>query len=283
MAAAYSTPMVTNTQTQPPNVISSPIASQKPPMLSVRKVEKVYGSRGNKTQALAGVSFDVNKGEFMGIMGASGSGKTTLLNCISTIDRPSAGQILVDGDNIATLNKRQLAKFRRDDLGFIFQDSNLLNTLTGFENVALALSIKHVPASAIPLLVDSIASRLGVKEVLKKYPYEMSGGQQQRIAAARAMVSEPKFILADEPTGALDSKSSMQLLEMLELLNRDLAATIIMVTHDAFAASFTDRVVFLRNGKIFNEIRRGSDTREQFFSRILDVVAFLGGEANNVA
>lgn len=253
------------------------------PILRVRQLEKIYGGRNSATKALAGVSFNIAKGEFVGIMGASGSGKTTLLNCISTIDRPTAGQILVDGRDITSLGRRGLAKFRRDDLGFIFQDSNLLNTLNAFENIALALTIKHEPASTIPKRVQEMALKLGVDGVLKKYPYQMSGGQKQRISAARAMVTDPKIILADEPTGALDSHSASQLLEILERMNRVLGATILMVTHDAYAASFTNRVLFLQNGSVFKELNRGTDTRERFFARILDVVAFLGGEANNVA
>lgn len=272
MSEVMAVPMMTNAR-----------LSKERPILTVRQVEKIYGNKDSATRALNGVSFDVSRGEFMSIMGASGSGKTTLLNCISTIDKPTAGQILIDGKNITTEGRRGLAKFRREDLGFIFQDSNLLNTLTGFENIALALTIKHVSPAAITALVQEMAERLGVANVLKKYPYQMSGGQKQRVAAARAMVTDPKLILADEPTGALDSKSSSQLLEILEMMNRELNATIIMVTHDAYAASFTDRVLFLQNGAIFNEILKGDDTREQFFARILNVVAFLGGESTHVA
>lgn len=249
--------------------------------LSVKQLMKVYGRKGSTTKALDGISFNVENGEFVGIMGASGSGKTTLLNCIATIDKPTGGQVIVAGKEVSNMGRRSLSKFRRDDLGFIFQDSNLLNTLNGFENIALALTIKHDPTRSIPDRVESMARTLGISDVLKKYPYEMSGGQRQRIAAARAMVSDPKLVLADEPTGALDSKSSAVMLEVMEMLNTDLGATILMVTHDAFAASFTNRILFLQNGRLFSEIRRGTDTREQFFSRILEVVAFLGGEANN--
>ncbi len=253
------------------------------PILSVRQIEKVFGTRDSITHALAGVSFDVQTGEFVGIMGPSGSGKTTLLNCVSTIDKPSSGHILVGGRDITTLTKRQLAKFRRDELGFIFQDSNLLDTLTGYENIALALSIKHERTSTIPAPVESIAKSLGVEGVLKKYPYQMSGGQKQRVAAARAIVSDPKLVLADEPTGALDSRSAQIMLETLDMMNTQLGATIMMVTHDAFAASFTSRVLFIKDGTLFNEIRRGDMTREEFFGRILEVIAFLGGDAGHAA
>lgn len=253
------------------------------PILSVRQIEKVFGSRDSVTHALSGVSFDVEAGEFVGIMGPSGSGKTTLLNCVSTIDKPTGGHILVGGRDITGLSKRALAKFRRDDLGFIFQDSNLLDTLTGYENIALALTIKHDTPSSIPARVESIARSLSVEGVLKKYPYQMSGGQRQRVAAARAIVSDPKLVLADEPTGALDSRNAQIMLETLDLMNRDMGATIMMVTHDAFAASFTNRVLFIKDGTLFNEIRRGDMAREQFFNRIMEVIAFLGGDSSHAA
>ena len=253
------------------------------PVLSVRNIEKVFGSRDSITHALAGVSFDVERGEFVGIMGPSGSGKTTLLNCVSTIDVPTGGSILVGGRDITGASKRQLAKFRRDDLGFIFQDSNLLDTLNGYENIALALTIKHESPASIPAKIEAIAKNLGVEGVLKKYPYQMSGGQKQRIAAARAIVSDPKLILADEPTGALDSRSAQIMLETLEMMNTQMNATIMMVTHDAFAASFTNRVLFIKDGTLFNEIRRGDMTREDFFARIMEVIAFLGGDASHAA
>lgn len=252
------------------------------PILSVRQIEKVFGTRDSITHALAGVSFDVEEGEFVGIMGPSGSGKTTLLNCVSTIDKVTNGRILVAGRDITSLSKNALAKFRRDDLGFVFQDANLLDTLTGFENIALALTIKHEPPSTIPGKVNAIAKNLGVEGVLKKYPYQMSGGQRQRVAAARAIISDPKLILADEPTGALDSRSAQITLETLELMNRQMNATIMMVTHDAFAASFTNRVLFIKDGTLFNEIRKGDTSREDFFSRIMEVIAFLGGDSSHV-
>ncbi len=253
------------------------------PILSVRSIEKVFGSRDSVTHALAGVSFDVAAGEFVGIMGPSGSGKTTLLNCVSTIDTVTSGHIIVGGRDITGMSKRQLAKFRRDDLGFIFQDSNLLDTLTGFENISLALTIKGEPARAIPGKVNAMAARLGVDGVLQKYPYQMSGGQKQRVAAARAMVTDPKLILADEPTGALDSRAATVMLEIMEMMNEQMGVTIMMVTHDAFAASYTGRVLFIKDGAVFNELRRGDESRDAFFARIMEVVSFLGGEAGHVS
>lgn len=248
-------------------------------VLSIRRLEKVFGSRESVTTALAGISFDVRAGEFVGIMGPSGSGKTTLLNCVSTIDAPTSGQIQVAGEDVTKMSKRQLAKFRRDDLGFIFQDSNLLDTLNGRENIALALTIRNESPSRIAAKVDAVAEQLGVSDVLKKFPHQMSGGQRQRVAAARAIVGNPKLVLADEPTGALDSRSSAVMLDALSTMNETLGATIMMVTHDAFAASFTSRVLFIKDGALFSEIRRGSLSREEFYSRIMEVVVFLGGGA----
>lgn len=245
--------------------------------LVVSGVEKVFGGRGAMTQALRGVSFTVAKGEYVSIMGQSGSGKTTLLNCISTIDRPTSGRISIDGEDTSLMSRKRLARFRRDALGFVFQDFNLLDTLNGYENIALALTIKRTPAALIDSQVKAIASKLGVSEVLKRFPNQMSGGQKQRVAAARAIVADPKLILADEPTGALDSRSASMLLEAFEMMNADLGATIVMVTHDAFAASFSNRVIFLRDGQIFNELHRGTLSREDFFMRIMEVVSFLGG------
>lgn len=250
-------------------------------LLSVQHIEKVFGGKSNLTHALDGVSLDVVQGEFVSIMGPSGSGKSTLLNCISTIDRPSNGRILIKGQDVTVLGSRALAKFRREQLGFIFQDSNLLDTLTGYENIALALTIKGTPASQIPTLVNEVSHKLGVESSLKQYPNQMSGGQRQRVAAARAIVSDPSLILADEPTGALDSHNATVMLETLESMNQNLGATILMVTHDAYAASFTNRVLFLSDGRIFNEVRRGTQSREEYFTRIMEVVTFLGGEARH--
>ena len=250
-------------------------------MLSVRQIEKVYGNRDSITHALNNVSFNVMPGEFVGIMGPSGSGKTTLLNCVATIDTVTSGHILVDGRDITGLRSRALAKFRRDDLGFIFQDSNLLDTLTGFENIALALTVKGEPTGQVKPKVDAIAATLGVSEVLGKYPYQMSGGQRQRIAAARAMVADPKLVLADEPTGALDSRSATVMLETLSMMNASLGATIMMVTHDSYAASFANRILFVKDGAVFNEIRKGDTSRKDFFARIMEVVTFLGGDVRD--
>lgn len=251
-------------------------------ILKLDNVEKYYGNKANLTKAVDKISFSVEKGEFVGIMGASGSGKTTLLNCISTIDRVTAGHIYVGDKDITTIRGNELNKFRREELGFIFQDFNLLDTLTGYENIALALSIQNVKPKEIDSRIQEVAKRLGIEEVLNKYSYQMSGGQKQRVAAARALITNPKLILADEPTGALDSKSSRYLLESMKEMNEGLAATILMVTHDAFTASYASRVIFIKDGKIFNEIRRGDDTRKQFFNRIIEVVTVLGGDRKSV-
>lgn len=252
------------------------------PILKVQNIEKYYGNKGNVTKAVDNISFEVEKGEYVGIMGASGSGKTTLLNCISTIDTATAGHIFISDSDITTLNSKKLAKFRREELGFIFQDFNLLDTLTAYENIALALSILGTPANQVDERVLGVAQKLEITDVLKKYPYQMSGGQKQRVASARAIVTNPSLVLADEPTGALDSKSSRMLLESFDKLNSELSATILMVTHDAFTASYCKRIIFIKDGKIFNEIHRGNDTRKQFFNKIIEVVTLLGGDNNNV-
>ena len=246
-------------------------------ILQVTDLKKVYGKGGSLTRALDGVSLSLEAGEFVGVMGPSGSGKTTLLNCVSTIDRPAAGSIVIDGREIGRLKGKALAKFRRERLGFIFQDCNLLDTLTAYENIALSLAIVRAPARTIDQQVREMAELLGISDCLDKYPYQMSGGQQQRCAAARAMVTRPALVLADEPTGALDSKSSQLLLDRLEALNRELGATILMVTHDAFTASCCRRVVFLRDGKLFLELHRGNDSRKVFFKKIIQVVTEMGG------
>ena len=246
-------------------------------ILTVTDLKKVYGKGGSLTRALDGVSLSLEAGEFVGVMGPSGSGKTTLLNCVSTIDRPSAGSIVIDGKELTRLKGKELAKFRRERLGFIFQDCNLLDTLTTYENIALSLSIIRAPAGEINGRVREMAGLLGISNCLNKYPYQMSGGQQQRCAAARAMVTHPALVLADEPTGALDSKSSQLLLDRLDELNMELGATILMVTHDAFTASCCRRVVFLRDGKLFLELHRGNDSRKVFFKKIIQVVTEMGG------
>ncbi len=251
-------------------------------ILEVKNVEKYYGSKSNLTKAVDNISFNVKKGEFVGIMGASGSGKTTLLNCISTIDRVTTGNIFIDNLDITKLKGNKLNKFRREELGFIFQDFNLLDTLTAFENIALALTIQKVNANSIEKRVNDIAEKLDIKGILNKYPYQLSGGQKQRVASARAIITNPKLILADEPTGALDSKSAKQLLEIFTTLNEDIHATILMVTHDAFTASYADRIIFIKDGKIFNELVKGNDTRKEFFEKIIEVQTLLGGELSDV-
>lgn len=251
------------------------------PVLEVAHLEKVYGALGNVTRALNDVSFTVNRGEFVGIMGTSGSGKSTLLNCVSTIDSATSGTIRINGQDVTRMKQAKLSQFRREELGFIFQDSNLLDTLTARENIVLPLTIARTNSAEISTRVQDVAARLSISQVLDKYPYQMSGGQQQRVAAARALVTDPTMIMADEPTGALDSKSARLLLESLEALNRRLRATVLMVTHDSFAASYTSRVLFIRDGKIFTELRRGDIDRREFFDRIMEVVAMMGGEGSD--
>lgn len=250
-------------------------------ILKIEKIEKYYGNKSNLTKAINNISFTVDKGEFVAIMGASGSGKTTLLNCISTIDRVTSGNIYIGGHDITKLRGNKLNKFRRDELGFIFQDFNLLDTLTAYENIAMALSIKDIPVNDIDKKIMEVANYLDISDVLNKYPYQMSGGQKQRVVSARAIITNPKLILADEPTGALDSKSSKMLLERFNYLNQQKQATILMVTHDSFTASYASRVIFIKDGKVFHELRKGEDTRRQFFNKIIDVVTLLGGDLND--
>lgn len=251
-------------------------------ILNVQNIEKYYGNKGNITKAIDNISFNVEEGEFVGIMGPSGSGKTTLLNCISTIDTVSTGNIIINDKDITKLKSKSLDNFRQNELGFIFQDFNLLDTLTAYENIALALTIKGEKASNIDSKIKEVAKYLDIQEVLPKYPYQMSGGQKQRVASARAIVTDPSLVLADEPTGALDSKSSRLLLERFEMLNKDLKTTILMVTHDAFTASYAHRILFIKDGKIFTELVRGNDSRKEFFNRIMEVVTLLGGDDNDV-
>ena len=251
-------------------------------MLQVQKIEKYYGSKNNVTKALDRVSFDVEAGEFLAIMGASGSGKTTLLNCISTIDTISAGKILLDGMSIADLGEEELAKFRRERLGFVFQDFNLLDTLTVEENIGLALSLNHQNPGTVQNRVREVAGKLGITDILTKFPYQVSGGQKQRAACARAMVAGQSLLLADEPTGALDSRASKNLLKIMTAMNQDMGATILMVTHDAYSASYAGRVLFLKDGRVFNELLRGERGRSVFYHEILDVLAALGGDISDV-
>ena len=251
-------------------------------ILDVKNIEKYYGNKSNLTKAIDNISFSVKKGEFVGIMGASGSGKTTLLNCISTIDRVTAGDIIINNQNITKLKGNQINKFRREELGFIFQDFNLLDTLTAYENIALALTIQKVNVNEIDKRVKEVAQKLDITEILKKYPYQISGGQKQRVAICRAIITNPQLILADEPTGALDSKSARQVLESFETLNQTLNATILMVTHDSFTASYANRILFIKDGKIFNELVKGDSTRKEFFEKIIEVQTLLGGELGDV-
>lgn len=251
-------------------------------ILKLEHIQKYYGNEETITKAINDISFSVKRGEFLGIMGASGSGKTTMLNCISTIDTVSAGHIYLDGTDVTKIKPKALARFRRENLGFIFQDFNLLDTLTISENIALALTINKVPVSEIETRVHDIAGTLNITEILNKYPYQVSGGQKQRCACARAIINKPKLILADEPTGALDSHSSQMLLATMQSINEQLDATILLVTHDAFSASYANRILFLKDGEIFTEIHRGNDTRKAFFDKILNVLTMMGGGQTDV-
>ena len=251
-------------------------------VLKIENLKKYYGVNTNITKAVDGISFSVLEGEFVAIMGASGSGKTTLLNCVSTIDTVTSGHIFVDNRDITTVKEDDLADFRRENLGFIFQDFNLLDTLTIEENISLSLIINNENTNKVDEKVKNIADKLGISDILKKFPYEVSGGQKQRCACARALINNPKLILADEPTGALDSKSSRLLLETMDEMNNKLKATILMVTHDSFSASFCKRVLFLKDGKIYNKIIKGEKTRKEFFNEILDMLTLLGGDVGNV-
>ncbi len=248
------------------------------PVVEVRDLSKCYGSahgkreEGSVTHALSHVSFTVASGEFVGIMGPSGSGKSTLLNCLATLDAPTMGTVAVGGRSVAGLRGRELARFRREELGFVFQDANLLDTLTAYENIALALTIRRVGSREIDERVRQIAGVLGIGGVLDQYPYQLSGGQRQRVAAARATVGRPSLILADEPTGALDSKSARDLLESFERLN-NLGATILMVTHDAAAASFCSRIIAIKDGVLAGELSRDASDRPAFYERIVTRMA----------
>ena len=248
-------------------------------ILRVDDIQKFYGNKGNLTKAIDHISFSVRKGEFLGIMGASGSGKTTLLNCISTIDTVTSGHIYVEEKDITALHGAQLADFRGKKLGFIFQNFNLLDTLTAYENISLALSIAGTKPSEIEQRIPQIAQALNIQDVLGKYPYQMSGGQQQRVAAARAMVTNPAIVLADEPTGALDSKAAQELLRLFSSVNHD-GQTILMVTHSVKAASSANRVMFIKDGEVFHQLYRGNLTDEQMYQKISDTLTVLeaGGE-----
>lgn len=239
-------------------------------VVKVQDITKTYGKKGQKQyQALKGISFDVERGEFVGIMGASGSGKTTLLNILSTLDQPTSGKVLINNRDITDLNKNQMADFRGQEIGFIFQDFNLLDNLTNRENIALPLSLQNVKASQIKPKVEKIAQRLGIEQILDKYPAEISGGQKQRVASARALVHEPAILYGDEPTGALDSKSATELLETMKDLNEKDKVSILMVTHDPYSASYAQRILFIKDGKIGNELTKGMKSREEFYQEII--------------
>lgn len=246
-------------------------------ILQAKNVNKTFGTKGNLYTALQNINLSIEEGEYVGIMGPSGAGKSTLLNIFSTIDTPSSGEITIDGQNIVAMNEEKLSDFRRNKLGFIFQDYNLLDTLTVKENILLPLALSKVPAAEIEKRVEEIADTFGIREILEKYPYHISGGQKQRAAASRAIVSNPSLILADEPTGALDSKSATGLLESLSKLNQQNQATILMVTHDAYAASYCKRVIFINDGRLFKELHKRDMTRQAFFGQIIEVLATLGG------
>ncbi len=253
-------------------------------IVEVRDVSKCYGGAQNKrgkhghtesmTRALDHISFYVEAGEFVGIMGPSGSGKSTLLNCLATIDVPTNGRITIGGKDIVGLSSKELARFRREELGFIFQDSNLLDTLTIRENISLALTLTHTPSREVVSQVNELGRRLGISETLDRYPYEVSGGQKQRAAAARAVITKPHLILADEPTGALDTKSARDLMNTMGFLNQ-MGATILMVTHDSSVASYCNRIVFIRDGKLWGQMSRGNDDRKTFLSRIIAATSQL--------
>lgn len=250
-------------------------------ILKIDSIEKYYGSKSSLTKAIDNISFDVERGEFIAIMGASGSGKTTLLNCISTIDKVTSGHIYLNDLDVTTLKGNKLSEFRREELGFIFQDFNLLDTLTAYDNIALALSIQNKSVKNLDELIKEVSKYLDITHVLDKFPYQMSGGEKQRVASARAIITNPSLILADEPTGALDSKSAKMLLERLEYLNKEKNSTILMVTHDAYTASYSSRVIFIKDGRIFNEIEKGDLDRKEFFDKIIDVVTILGGDLSD--
>ena len=249
-------------------------------ILTVEHLQKYYGGKGSITKAVDNISFSVEEGEYIGIMGASGSGKTTILNCISTIDQVTSGNIYIEEQDVTAMKRMDLSRFRRDKLGFIFQDFNLLDTMTAYENIALTLTIQKRKPDEVRMRVAEVAKMLNIENVLNKYPYQLSGGQKQRVAAARALIGNPSIILADEPTGSLDSRAARVMLECFKKMNETMNATILMVTHDPFSASFCQRILFIKDGKLFNELIRGKNDRKEFFNRIMEVNALLGGDLN---
>lgn len=247
-----------------------------------QSIQKVYGSKNHTFHALQDVNLTIDKGEFVGIMGPSGAGKTTLLNILATIDQPTSGSVVIGGKNIFTMNENQLTQFRREHLGFIFQDYNLLDSLTVKENILLPLALADHDIGMMDSRVQELAHVLGIDAILEKYPYEISGGQKQRTSAARAIIANPSLVLADEPTGALDSRSATDLLDTFKQLNRDFHTTILMVTHDAFAASYCDRVIFMKDGSLFTEVVRGDKDRKAFFQQLLNTLSTLGGGSHDI-
>ncbi|WP_462413481.1 ABC transporter ATP-binding protein [Neobacillus sp. Marseille-QA0830] len=246
-------------------------------ILEAKGVNKVYGSRKSPYSAIRDIDITIVKGEFVGVMGPSGAGKSTLLNVLSTIEPATSGMIQINGTNLTKMKEKDLTDFRREEMGFIFQDYNLLDTLTVEENILLPLTFSNLSAAQMKSRVSDLSKRFGILEILEKYPYEISGGQQQRTAVCRAIACEPSILFADEPTGALDTKSAFQLLQTLSSLNQVQQATIMMVTHDPYAASFCSRILFIKDGALFTEIRKGEQSREQIYQRILDILATIGG------
>ena len=250
-------------------------------MIEATKIHKSYGHKFNRQEVLKGIDISIETGEFVSIMGASGSGKTTLLNVLSSIDKLSSGSIRIEGKEISGLKEKQLAEFRKQNLGFIFQEYNLLDTLTVKENILLPLSITKTPAKAAEQLFKETAEELGIYDIKDKYPNEISGGQKQRTSAARAFIHEPKIIFADEPTGALDSKSASSLLNKLSDMNQKRRSTIVMVTHDPVAASYCSRVIFIKDGRVYTQLHKGTETRQDFFKDIMRTQGVLGGVQND--
>ena len=251
-------------------------------IVETKRVKKVYGAKGNVFTALDEIDFTVTEGDFVGIMGPSGAGKSTLLNIIATIDTVTSGEIIIDGASITHMNEDELTSFRREKLGFIFQDYNLLDTLTVRENILLPLALAKMNVADMQREVDIVSDKFGIRSILDKYPYQISGGQKQRTAVSRAIIAKPSLILADEPTGALDSKSATDLLESLKDLSEYDKATILMVTHDAYAASYCSRVLFIKDGQLFTELVKGKTTRKEFFQKVLDVLSALGGGSSDI-
>lgn len=249
--------------------------------LKTKDLTKVYGGKEVAFTALDGIDIKVGKGEFLGIMGPSGAGKTTLLNLLSTIDRPSSGEICFEGLDLGSIKDRELSKFRRNNIGFIFQDFNLLDNMTVEDNIALPLALGKVNHNEIRRKVNELTQFFGIEGQLKKYPYQLSGGQKQRAAAVRALITSPSVIFADEPTGALDSKSSAELLQCLSSMNEKYNTTVIMVTHDAFTASYCNRIVFIKDGKIHAKLDKNK-SRKEFFNRIIELLAAMGGAVNEL-